>query len=1532
MSRRGVPVPDRKEFFGLNAGATKFPSASPADEPRSARALRRRRAKDAVQASLSPDRSSPQPAGTLVGAMPKASPAKGDRPREPVAPSTAVPAPRGKVIQVKPWEGKNAQLPVPKTPKSVGWVKVSHSRKRPLTDVAQPEEEVRGDVVESPESSSSDEASVPSEADQSASSVPSAPAKVTSAKKPKAAKKRKPANLKSSATAKSAPAKKHQAASSESSAPARKSGAINVFESPGSDSESSASQVEQVARPKSTASRKKQRVVTPSSAKTTVHPAVKVSRAQYEAASPSDRLTMQIVTDGSEASDDEQPLPPYNHRHRQPPPEPGRAQEAQSAPPPLPPATKVSPIRPSLQHSKRQVHIVPAPFASERHGRGQPMPCFASVPRTPPSCMLSVRRVPGWGDCLFRSLSQNLEHILHRDPGAFGANRSANACVAIHALVDPEVMRQVICDRLLTSFADQQNEMLHGYTPRQSVQQDYIDSGNQPADADQQTSGPASTPLATYDAYVARMRRSTVYGDEMCVAAAADLLGLRITTLNADYDDYTIPEGRFLPLLVDHHPSITEDHHEQIWNCQRATRDVRLLSSRMGIILINYCGQHFDWAHPSSDLWGKEVPTDAISAQCDAIAVEFFQLLNPWNQDYHPDVPNRPSEDDAPRPLPSPLIINAHRIHRQRAQLKLHLTEDEYVTEDAAEAAIRLFETHGVPASLNHLPAIMRILRVSNLRQDPLGPEVTAQAPAGKHATNNSAKRALTATLAIVAPTATMGDTDRQSHPEHELNSAIQVLGIVGNLSSDQSRALLQRYLAKHPGVSPLGAPLREAVRECEDRRRAKDHTTNILDAKAPLISQYSPKHHELFQDAAAFISAQLGEGVRAMTHEEIVRAEKQKRTELYTGRPAEIIPKNLHNFWTLHQDLVANTPKGPMDTRDYNQRMHRLASEQLHALACDVAKSKLRATITGMPPPAPQNAGAIAGELGFVTPSGHQSTPLQTPPAPAATSLQPATVTAEPPQPPLHPSRALKSHPSPAVKLAARESISGAAGVQQSSSINVVVNSGLPSTAFIWEQGLESEDKGYNYRAFAAVKTSWQQCNADKTKPYHSFKAFIGSRFVGNICSETGFNRISWDEVSDASLLSILEEKLKPTDYTPYLLRIRAMRVSANEADGPLAKRYRSFADCFIQAINDANEAGLAVPEEAAKNAFRAACTSSPLLMLWIGTEKWTTTAAVHQRLVEKLKDHTTPDLYQSLETQAAPAAGAAAAPAAPAVPPAIQPQPILAPQPAPAQQQQPDRVPWTPEQRAEHRLRQQQQNLLRQQQQQLQQQQQQAVLVANVVQSSVDAAWQRIQAAQPPQPSLAQASLSHHSANMMSVPPAMPQQQVFQQQPATAPVHPGLDSRGPFWHTNEAIMQCSRTPCPRTFCQGCGTHGHRSDECRRRNHPDWNHSGYYCEKYPGRGPLPYVTLPPRNQAYFPPPPQPRVPVPPPAPLPPPIQSHYGSYQAPTPPFSTPYRMNPPPPPPSSAPVLRSNHASAQADLPPLSSSTSSTAPQDQA
>ena len=1530
-----------------------------------------------------------------------------------MAPSAAVFPPRSAVLKVRPWGSEEAPTPAPKAPENDGWQTVSHSKKRPQVAAAstgsdrklaplapKPTKATKTAPTFQVLASSDDEpAEVPADCDDEPiappvfpasdpeDDAPPVPASSDSAVSSKKKRKHAAQGVASSDSAASSKKKREtttsKAASPEPSASAKKTRTISVPKvanapEPPSPAEETPARYDR--RPQVLWRREPRQVPVSSlgfddqppaagqKRKATAKAFVKVSRATFDAATPQERLSMQVAEEGNTTSDVDQDLSSErccgSNQDRFPTEDDGKPcrwaqrsrhvrSSAGQAPQQLPHAPNPATHQPFP--CQWNVHITSPPTSHDRHGQSQPMPNFSTKPLTPASCVLSVRGTAsqaGHGMSVFQAIASNLRHILLHDCWAFGVKHSPSARSAIHALCDPLNMRTIVCDHLTSPFADLPNEMLDGATPRDVIQQDYVDGGAPLVDAEPETAvaAPAAFGVISYADYIAKMRRPTIHGDEVCIAAAADLLGLRISVLNAAKADFAAQEPAPLPLLIDHHPSITKVHHEEVWNGTRSPRPVRLLSSRMGIVLVSY-GQHFAWAHPQSDCWAEPPPVDASSAQCSAIAVDFFQQLNSHNQPDRPDVVQLlPSDDPEPRPMPDPVIIAADRHRRHRAELKHHLMEEDHVAEEAAEAAIMLFEAHGAHAGIPHLPAIRRLLNDSNLHQDPLAPPTSREAiqsPSGKHATQNAVKRALTATLSEAAPT-TMGEADRQQCSEADSNAAIGVLRTVGNLSESHAADLLRRHISKHPGISPLGAPLQDAFKELQANRPIAHGTAGDLAAApeelAPLISPHRPDHHELSTNSAAFISAQLGDGVRAMTHEEIIGASQQKRNELYTGVPADIIPRNLHHFWSLHQDLVANTPRGHMSQQDYNQRMHRMASEQLHALACDVARSKRRAIVTDMLPPAPRTREAAVDGSGFLTPSDHPATPSQPWSAPVTTPPQPAE-----PNPavvataPLLPPRTLKPHPSPAIKMAARESAPNATNAQQGSTINVVIDTGLPSTAFIWEQGLESEDKGYNYRAFAAVKTSWEQCNADKNKPYRSFKAFINSRFVGNICSETGIDRISWDEVSDTALLSVLEEKLKPTDYTPYLLRIRAMRVSNKEADGSLSRRYRNFADAFIQAINDAKEAGLPVPEEAAKNAFRAACTCSPLLMLWIGTEKWTSAAAVHQRIVKELRAHDAHNLYQSLEAQPTPLTTPAAAPLAHIAPPAV-------PQHAAAvQQPEPQRVPWTPEQRAEHRMRQQQQGLLRQQQQQLQQQQQQTVL-ANVVQSSVDAAWQRIQTAQQPlhapspqatwanhsaghsgpatsfQPIPPPPSASLLSANMMSVPPAMPPQQAFPPQFAPMPSHPGLDHRGPFWHTNDALMQCRNAPCSRPFCQGCGTHGHCSAECRRRNHPDWNHSGYYCDKHPGKGPLPYVAMPSRNPAHPQQQPQPRIPVPP------PIQSHQGDTPVPYPSFPTPHRLNPTPAPPSSAPVVRHNNASAQANLPPPSAPSTSAAPADRA
>ena len=205
--------------------------------------------------------------------------------------------------------------------------------------------------------------------------------------------------------------------------------------------------------------------------------------------------------------------------------------------------------------------------------------------------------------------------------------------------------------------------------------------------------------------------------------------------------------------------------------------------------------------------------------------------------------------------------------------------------------------------------------------------------------------------------------------------------------------------------------------------------------------------------------------------------------------------------------------------------------------------------------------------------------------------------------------------------------------------------------------------------------------------------------------------------------------------------------------------------------------------------------------------------------------------------------------------------------------------------------RFAQQQQQLLFQQQQQQQQQLQQQQIIANTVQQSVDSALQRISSmhtipatphttfASPPQALPATASM-----NLANFPQQAPSVQPSQ--------HPGLDARGPNWHVHGPHLTCRNTPCGSfSFCQGCGTHGHTSADCRRRTNPAWNASGYYSERYPGAGPLPY--RPSNMQLQQPAPPQPAMPLQ----QQPPFQQHRipppPSYVSPSNPFPTPHRMN---------------------------------------
>jgi hypothetical protein len=434
------------------------------------------------------------------------------------------------------------------------------------------------------------------------------------------------------------------------------------------------------------------------------------------------------------------------------------------------------------------------------------------------------------------------------------------------------------------------------------------------------------------------------------------------------------------------------------------------------------------------------------------------------------------------------------------------------------------------------------------------------------------------------------------------------------------------------------------------------------------------------------------------------------------------------------------------------------------------------------------------------------------------------------------HP-QALKPHPSPQVQLARDREKLVLAKEANTNQISIVVDTRLlPANSVIWKAGKEADGAGFNYSAYAGVKSSWEQANSDKNKGYRTIKAFIDPRFISTICDNVTIDRSRYDAIQDSELLELLEVKLRPKDSTIYFMKINGFKISSNPADGSLSTRYCTFADAFMAVVSEARDAGTPLSNETVRTAFRSACNQDGLLKMWLGAEAWVGVQNAHQRIYNLLRQHEAHHLEQSLSSGIPMAAAAAQAVAVPS------------PAAAPAA---PQRREYTPEQRREYQLAKQQQLFASQQQQQLlnQQLQQQNVtqqqIMANTVQQQVDLAVssrmnQMLLPAQQPIHQQASPFASLMANNSLAFPRAAAQP-MQPSQPAPAS-HPGLDSRGPNWHIHGPLLLCRVNPCSSLlFCQGCGLHGHSSADCRRRNQPGWNPSGYYCDRYPGSGPLPY-------------------------------------------------------------------------------------------
>jgi hypothetical protein len=437
------------------------------------------------------------------------------------------------------------------------------------------------------------------------------------------------------------------------------------------------------------------------------------------------------------------------------------------------------------------------------------------------------------------------------------------------------------------------------------------------------------------------------------------------------------------------------------------------------------------------------------------------------------------------------------------------------------------------------------------------------------------------------------------------------------------------------------------------------------------------------------------------------------------------------------------------------------------------------------------------------------------------------------------------------------------AANAPQGQNTVVVVNSG--GNAFpIWKLGSEAEGRGFNWKTKQKMVQQWEQYQlSEGLHAPKSFKSMIDHDLIPVICASCNLEEGEWETIDDVTLLSAIEEQLRPHDSMDFAVQLKQIKFETDEAKGTLTQRYRIFAEAFLAKVSEAKAAGCELEQNVVKLAFTRAAQADPILQGWLEQQKWTTAGETHRRISSHLK---MVDAYQTL-------AGLGIKGSARLEGASTQPN-----QQQQGQHQQQQRY------RQNYQHQEQQQHQHQQQDQQQQQshppaqqppahnmsrnearRQQQQLNITQQVTSAVNAAlaaFQQTQVQQQHRVPLQQPATDAAMVNAMS-----------QQTQHALPPFPGLDVRGLNWHIHSPLLECRCIPCLGKFCQACGIHGHTVENCRKRlfHNPGANKSGYWSEQQPGRAPM-------------------RMPG-----LPPPMVNAATSHGAPVPPFPTPFRMNTP-------------------------------------
>jgi hypothetical protein len=317
------------------------------------------------------------------------------------------------------------------------------------------------------------------------------------------------------------------------------------------------------------------------------------------------------------------------------------------------------------------------------------------------------------------------------------------------------------------------------------------------------------------------------------------------------------------------------------------------------------------------------------------------------------------------------------------------------------------------------------------------------------------------------------------------------------------------------------------------------------------------------------------------------------------------------------------------------------------------------------------------------------------------------------------------------------------------------------------------------------------------------TFKSMIDPDLIPLICAECDLQEEKWEVLDDITLLSAIEDRLKPHDAMDFTVQLKRITFEKDESKGSLTQRYRMFAEPFLAKVSEAKAAGCQLTENVIKLTFSRAVSTSAILQGWLEQSKWVSAAETHRRITNNLK---MVDAYEALSGT-----------------------------PAGTQRQ----AQHQPQQ--QHQVQQQAGQGIQQQpaipgQQPAQQHQPRGARFNAQIAAAIHNAMIQYQA--QPQHQAGQ----HANYNAAPAIPAANINLAQQARPALAlPAFPGLDGRGPSWHVHSQLLECRNFPCHSKFCQACAVHGHTVDDCRKRafNNPGINTSGYWSEVRAGHAPL---------------------------------------------------------------------------------------------